>query len=136
MISKLTYCTPGMTYETEIGVTISDAEVEDGVHKSVRDHRIRLWVEHLRLDRSQWHRILDPIAGAELLRQAIENPNLPLIPFEKENHHIKYSYPAENHTDNHELVYKFFADPDGRLTTDPVNVELARQAIGIIKSLS
>jgi phosphatidylserine/phosphatidylglycerophosphate/cardiolipin synthase-like enzyme len=131
-ISSSNFSRRGMTYETEIGVTVSDAEVEDGVRKSVRDHRIRLWAEHLRLDRSQWHRILDPIAGAELLRQAIENPNLPLIPFEKENHHIKFSYPAENHTNNHELVYKFLADPDGRLTTDPVNVELARQAIAII----
>ena len=33
----------GMTYETEIGVTVTDAEVEDGVRKSVRDHRVRLW---------------------------------------------------------------------------------------------
>ncbi len=126
----------GMTYETEIGVTISDAEVEDGIRKSVRDHRIRLWAEHLRLDRSQWHRIQDPIAGAELLRQALENPNLPLIPFEKENNHIKFSYPAENHTANHELIYKYFADPDGRLITDPINVELARQAIAIISGSS
>jgi phosphatidylserine/phosphatidylglycerophosphate/cardiolipin synthase-like enzyme len=126
----------GMTYETEIGVTISDAEVEDGIRKSVRDHRIRLWAEHLRLDRSQWHRIQDPIEGAELLRQALENPNLPLIPFEKENNHIKFSYPAENHTANHELIYKYFADPDGRLITDPINVELARQAIAIISGSS
>jgi phosphatidylserine/phosphatidylglycerophosphate/cardiolipin synthase-like enzyme len=121
VISSSKFSRRGMTYETEIGVTISDAEVEDGVRKSVRDHRIRLWAEHLRLDRSQWHRILDPIAGVELLRKAIDNPNLPLIPFEKENDQIKFSYPAENHSDNHELVYKFLADPDGRLTTDPIN---------------
>jgi phosphatidylserine/phosphatidylglycerophosphate/cardiolipin synthase-like enzyme len=136
VISSSNFSRRGMTYETEIGVTISDAEVEDGVRKSVRDHRIRLWAEHLRLDRSQWHRILDPIAGAELLRQAIDNPNLPLIPFEKENDQIKFSYPAENHSDNHELVYKFLADPDGRLTTDPINVETARQALALIQGSS
>ena len=55
-----------MIYQTEIGVTISDAEVEDGIRKSVRDHRIRLWAEHLRSDRSQWHRILDRLAGGTL----------------------------------------------------------------------
>jgi hypothetical protein len=132
VISSSNFSRRGMTYETEIGVTISDAEVEDGVRKSVRDHRLRLWAEHLRLDRSQWHRLLDPIAGAELLRQAIDNPNLPLIPFEKENPHIEFSYPAENHTDNHELVRQFLADPDGRLATDPINVELARQALALI----
>jgi hypothetical protein len=136
VISSSNFSRRGMTYETEIGVTISDAEVEDGVRKSVRDHRIRLWAEHLRLDRSQWHRILDPIAGAELLRQAIDNPNLPLIPFEKENDQIKFSYPAENHSGNHELVYKFLADPDGRLTTDPINVETARQALALIQGSS
>lgn len=122
----------GMSYETEIGVTISDAEVEDGVRKLVRDHRIRLWAEHLRLDRSHWHRLLDPIAGAELLRQALDNPNLPLIPFQVNNPDIEFSYPAENHTNNHELVYRFLADPNGMVDTDPVNVELARQALATI----
>ena len=85
VIGSSNFSRRGMTYETEIGVTITDAEVEDGVRKIVRDHRIRLWAEHLRLDRSHWHRLLDPIAGAELLRQAMENPNLPLIPFEINN---------------------------------------------------
>ena len=82
----------------------------------------------------EWHRLLDPIAGAELLRQAIDNPNLPLIPFEKENNKIKFSYPAENHSNDHELVCKFLADPDGRLTTDPIMVELALQALALLKS--
>jgi len=122
----------GMSYETEIGVAITDAEVEDGVRKLVRDHRIRLWAEHLRLDRSHWHRLLDPIAGAELLRLALDNPNLPLIPFEINNTAIEFSYPAENHTNNHELVYRFLADPNGMADTDPVNVELARQALATI----
>lgn len=134
VISSSNFSRRGMTYETEMGVTISDAEVEDGVRKSVRDHRIRLWAEHLRLDRSQWYRLLDPIAGAELLRQAIDNPNLPLIPFEKENNQIEFSYPAENHSANHELVYRFLADPDGRLAPDPINVELARQALALLLS--
>lgn len=136
IISSSNFSRRGMTYETEMGVTISDAEVEDGVRKSVRDHRIRLWGEHLRLDRSQWHRLLDPIAGAELLRQAIDNPNLPLIPFEIENDQIEFSYPAENHTNDHELVYQYLADPDGRLVTDPENVELARVAFGVISGSS
>lgn len=122
----------GMTYETEIGVTITDAEVEDGVRKIVRDHRIRLWAEHLRLDRSHWHRLLDPIAGAELLRQALENPNLPLIPFEINNTQIPYSYPAENHTDNHELIYRFLADPNGLEDHDPDDVETARALLAAI----
>ncbi|HKG80252.1 MAG TPA: hypothetical protein VKA78_12550, partial [Pyrinomonadaceae bacterium] len=60
------------------------------------------------------------------------NPNLPLIPFELENDLIEFSYPAENHTANHELVYQFLADPDGRNATDPINVELARQALAAI----
>ncbi|HYP26765.1 MAG TPA: phospholipase D-like domain-containing protein [Blastocatellia bacterium] len=134
VISSSNFSRRGMTYETEMGVTISDAEVEDGVRKSVRDHRIRLWAEHLRLDRSQWYRLLDPIAGAELLRRAVDNPNLPLIPFEMENDQIEFSYPAENHSADHELVYKFLADPDGRLATDPINVELARQALALLMS--
>lgn len=134
VISSSNFSRRGMTYETEMGVTISDAEVEDGVRKSVRDHRIRLWAEHLRLDRSQWHRLVDPIAGAELLRQAIDNPNLPLIPFKMENDQIEFSYPAENHSANHELVYQFLADPDGELATDPINVELARQALALLVS--
>jgi hypothetical protein len=132
VISSSNFSRRGMTYETEIGVTISDAEVEDGVRKSVRDHRIRLWAEHLRLDRSHWHLLLDPIAGLELLRQAIDNPNLPLIPFEINNPHIEFSYPAENHTDDHEKVYQFLADPDGSVDTDPVNVQLARAALALL----
>ena len=132
VISSSNFSRRGMTYETEIGVTISDAEVEDGVRKLVRDHRVRLWAEHLHLDRSHWHRLLDPIAGLELLRQAIENPNLPLIPFELNNPHIEFSYPAENHTAQHEQVYRFLADPDGSIDTDPIQVELARQALAAI----
>jgi phosphatidylserine/phosphatidylglycerophosphate/cardiolipin synthase-like enzyme len=132
VISSSNFSRRGMTYETEIGVAITDAEVEDGVRKVVRDHRIRLWAEHLRLDRSHWHRLLDPIAGAELLRQALDNPNLPLIPFEVNNAHIEFSYPADNHTDEHELVYRFLADPDGQADTDPGNVELARAALAAI----
>lgn len=132
VIGSSNFSRRGMTYETEIGVTITDAEVEDGVRKIVRDHRIRLWAEHLRLDRSHWHRLMDPIAGAELLRQALDNPNLPLIPFEINNTDIEFSYPAENHTNNHELVYRFLADPNGMVDTDPINVELARQALAAI----
>lgn len=132
VISSSNFSRRGMSYETEIGVTVSDAEVEDGVRKLVRDHRVRLWAEHLRLDRSHWHRLLDPIAGLELMRQAIDNPNLPLIPFELNNPHIEFSYPAENHTANHEQVYRFLADPDGSVDTDPIQVELARQALAAI----
>jgi len=132
VISSSNFSRRGMTYETEMGVAISDAEVEDGVRKSVRDHRIRLWAEHLRFDRSQWYRLVDPIAGAELLRQSLENVNLPLIPFDVENDQIEFSYPAENHTANHELVYNILADPDGRLATDPITVELARQALAAL----
>jgi phosphatidylserine/phosphatidylglycerophosphate/cardiolipin synthase-like enzyme len=132
VISSSNFSRRGMTYETEIGVAVSDAEVEDGVRKSVRDHRIRLWAEHLRLDRSQWHRLLDPITGAELLRQGLDNPNLPLIPFEINNTKIEFSYPAENHTAQHELVYRFLGDPDGSADTDPINVELARQALAAL----
>lgn len=132
VITSSNFSRRGMTYETEIGVTISDAEVEDGVRKLVRDHRIFLWAEHLRLDRSQWHRLLDPLAGLELLREAIDNPNLPLIPFEVENDKIEFSYPAENHTAQHELVYRFLADPDGSVDTDLISVELARQLVAAI----
>lgn len=124
----------GMTYETEIGVTISDAEVEDGIRKSVRDQRVRLWAEHLRLDRSHWHRLLDPIAGLELMREAIDNPNLPLIPFEINNPHIEFNYPRENHTDQHELVYRFLVDPDGTVP-DPSDLQFARDALEQIKNL-
>ena len=133
VIGSSNFSRRGMTYETEIGVTISDAEVEDGVRKSVRDHRIRLWAEHLRLDRSQWHRLMDPIAGLELLRQAIDNPNLPLIPFEINNPHIEFSYPAENHTAQHEQVYRFLADPDGSQDLDPINLQLAREALAALQ---
>lgn len=129
IISSSNLSRRGMTYETEMGVAISDAEVEDGVRKSVRDHRIRLWAEHLRLDRSHYHRLLDPLAGAELLRQSIDNSNMPLIPFETENDHIEFHYPSENHTSQHDLVYEFLGDPDGRLATDPISVEAARQAL-------
>jgi hypothetical protein len=55
------------------------------------------------------------------MRQAIDNPNLPLIPFELNNPHIEFSYPAENHTANHEQVYRFLADPDGSVDTDPAS---------------
>lgn len=134
VISSSNVSRRGMSYESEIEVTVSDAEVEDGVRKSVRDHRIRLWAENLRLDRSHWHRLLDPIAGLELLRQAIDNPNLPLIPFEIENDKIEFRYPSENHTNQHELVYRFRADPDASVDTDPVNVELARQALAALMS--
>ena len=133
VISSSNFSRRGMTYETEMGVAVSDAEVEDGVRKLVRDHRVRLWAEHLRMDRSHWHRLLDPIAGAEMLRQAIDNPNLPLIPFDVENDQIPFSYPAANHSQNHELVYQFLADPDGRVQTDPVNVEQARVALGLLQ---
>jgi hypothetical protein len=122
------FLTPGMSYETEIGVTVSDAEVEDGVRKLVRDHRVRLWAEYLRLDRSHWHRLLDPIAGLELMRQAIDNPNFPLIRL-LNNRHIEFSYPAENHTANHQQVYRFLADPNGSVNTDPIQVaSLARRS--------
>ena len=129
VISSSNFSRRGMTYETEIGIALTDAELEDGVRKSVRDHRVRLWAEHLRLDRSQWHRVLDPIAGAELLRLAIDNPNLPLIPFEVENDHIAFSYPALNHSLQHELVHGQLADPDGTLATNPISVQLARTAL-------
>jgi phosphatidylserine/phosphatidylglycerophosphate/cardiolipin synthase-like enzyme len=132
VISSSNFSRRGMTYETEIGVTVSDAEVEDGVRKIVRDHRVRLWAEHLRLDRSHWHRVLDPIAGLELMRQAIDNPNLPLIPFEINNPHIEFSYTEENHTGDHEKVYEFLADPNGVEATDPIQVELARLALAAI----
>ena len=132
VIGSSNFSRRGMSYETEIGVTITDAEVEDGVRKIVRDHRIRLWAEHLRLDRSHWHRLMDPIAGLELLRQALDNPNLPIIPFEINNTQIPFSYPAENHTNDHELIYRFLADPNGMVDTDPVNVELARQALATL----
>ena len=129
VISTSNFSRRGMTYETEMGVAISDAEVEDGVRKSVRDHRIRLWAEHLRFDRSQWHRLVDPIAGAELLRLSIQNRNLPLIPFDVENEHIEFSYPADNHSLQHELVHGQLADPDGTLATNPISVQLARTAL-------
>lgn len=126
IISSSNISRRGMSYETEIGAAISDAEVEDGVRKVVRDHRIRLWAEHLKLDRSHWHRLLDPIAGAELMRKAIDNPNLALIPFEIENNHIKYRYAPEDHTSDNDFIYKFLGDPDGRILHDPVQVDLAR----------
>ena len=132
IISSSNFSRRGMTYETEIAAAITDAEVEDGVRKSVRDHRIRLWAEHLRLDRSHWYRLVDPLAGAELLRQSIENPNLPLIPFDVENDNIAFSYPAGNHTPNHQLVYEFLADPDGRLQHDPVDVDAAKAALALL----
>jgi len=126
VISSSNISRRGMSYETEIGAAISDAEVEDGARKVVRDHRIRLWAEHLKLDRSQWHRIVDPIAGAELLRKGIDNPNLALIPFEIENNHIRYRYAPEDHTSNNDIIYNFLGDPDGRLLHDPIDVDLAR----------
>ena len=132
VISSSNISKRGMTYETEIGVAITDAEIEDGVRKAVRDHRIRLWAEHLRLDRSHWHRLLDPMAGAELLRQGLDNPNLPLIPFEVENDHILLRYSPENHSATHDLIYRMLADPDGREIQDPVDVDLARQALAAI----
>ncbi|HEX2272193.1 MAG TPA: phospholipase D-like domain-containing protein [Pyrinomonadaceae bacterium] len=132
VISSSNFSRRGMTYETEIGVALTDAEVEDGVRKSVRDHRIRLWAEHLRLDRSHWHRLLDPLAGAELLRKALDNPNLPLMPFEVENDHIEFTYPAANHHPHRELVYQILADPDGTVQTDPVNVDAAKAALAML----
>ena len=133
VISSSNFSRRGMTYETEIGVTVSDTEVEDGVRKSVRDHRIRIWAEHLRLDRSQWYRLLDPLAGADLLREALENPNLPLIPFEILNDDIAFRYDPENHTEQHERVYTFLSDPDGRIEHDVVDVETARAALEALK---
>jgi phosphatidylserine/phosphatidylglycerophosphate/cardiolipin synthase-like enzyme len=135
VISSSNVSRRGMTYETEIGVTVSDAEVEDGVRKSVRDHRIRLWAEHLQFDRSQWHRLLDPLAGAELLRQAIENPELPLIPFEINNPHIKFSYPAENHTPDHDQIYDHFIEPDGRTTLEVFDRQTAVAMLEALKNL-
>ena len=125
----------GMTYDRDRRENCIDAEVEDGIRKSVRDQRIRLWAEHLRLDRSHWHRLLDPSAGLDLLRQAIDNPNLPLIPFEINNPHIEFNYPAENHTDQHELVYRFLVDPDGSVDLDPFDLQAARDALELIKNL-
>ena len=129
VISSSNISRRGMTYETEIGAAISDAEVEDGVRKIVRDHRIKLWAEHLKLDRSQYHRVLDPIAGAELLRKGLDNPNLPLIPFEIENTHIKFSYRPEDHTSENDLIYTFLGDVDGRVLHDPIDVDLARSLL-------
>jgi hypothetical protein len=123
-----------MSYETEIGAAISDAEVEDGVRKVVRDHRIRLWAEHLKFDRSHWHRLLDPIAGAELMRKSIDNPNLPLIPFEIENDRIKFRYEPEDHTSDNDFIYTYLGDPDGRILHDPVDVDLARALLEAARS--
>lgn len=132
MISSANFSRRGMTYETEIGVTVSDAEIEGGVRKSVRDQRIRLWAEHLKLERTQWHRLLDPIEGAELLRQSVENPNLPFMPFEFINEHIEYRYDPENHSAQHELVYQILGDPDGSVDHDLVDVAAAQAAFELL----
>lgn len=134
VISSSNVSRRGMSYETEIGVTVSDAEVEDGVRKVVRDHRVRLWAEHLRLDRAHWHRLLDPLAGLELMRAAVDNPNVHLIPFEVNNAHIEFSYPADQHSENHEEVYNLIADPEGSQQTDLVRLETARDILEILRS--
>lgn len=120
-----------MSYETEIGAAVSDAAVEDGVRKVVRDHRIRLWSEHLQLDRRRWHLLLDPAEGFELLRASLDNPNLFLIPFETDNQQIAFTYAPENHDANMELVFNLISDPDGT-QEDAVDLTEAQAIIDAI----
>lgn len=117
----------GMSYETEIGVAVTDAAVEDGVRKAVRDHRVRLWAEHLQLERHRWHLLVDPRRGLELMREGLDNPNLVLIRFQESNPNIPYSYPAQDHDADHELIYEHISDPDGREPTDIAAVQAAQQ---------
>jgi hypothetical protein len=76
---------------------------------------------------------LDPLAGAELMREGLDKPNLPLIPFEIENDKIAFRYSPENHDHSlHDLIYDFLGDPDGRLDHDPIDVDLARDALAAV----
>lgn len=129
VISSSNFSRRGMTFESEIGVTVTDAKIENGARKVVRDHRIRLWAEHLKLGRSSLWKVLNPIEGAELLRKSLAKPKYPLIPFEIENDNIPFRYDPENHTNQLELIYDLLGDVDGRETHDPIDVETARNLL-------
>jgi phosphatidylserine/phosphatidylglycerophosphate/cardiolipin synthase-like enzyme len=133
VITSSNFSRRGMTYETEMGLAISDAAVEDGVRKAVRDQRIRLWAEHLRLDRREWHRLLDPADGLDLLRLAVDNPNLPLIEFDLENDAIPFAYAPEAHDQTMELIYRFVSEPDGREEDDLIATETAQQLFAEVR---
>jgi phosphatidylserine/phosphatidylglycerophosphate/cardiolipin synthase-like enzyme len=131
VISSSSFSRRGMSYETEIGAAVSDAAVEDGARKVVRDHRVRLWAEHLQLDRRRWHLLLDPAEGFELLRRSLDNPNLFLVPFEPDNPDIAFAYAPENHDGDMELVYDVISDPDGT-QEDAVDLTQAQAIIDAI----
>ena len=75
-----------------------------------------------------------PAVGG-VLAAALTNPNLPLIPFEVENDEIPFRYDPENHSAQHELVYEFISDPDGRIDHDLVSSQAARAALDVLKGV-
>lgn len=133
VISSSNFSRRGMSFETEIGACISDAAVEDGVRKCVRDQRIRLWSEHLRLSRRDQHRIIDPAAGLDMLAEARFRPDLPLIEFQFDNPHLPFAFDPEEYVSETELIYNYICDPDGEVQEDPTDRATAKAAYDLIK---
>jgi phosphatidylserine/phosphatidylglycerophosphate/cardiolipin synthase-like enzyme len=116
-----------MTYDSEINCDVVDGALRRGKRPYATDLRVRLWAEHLRLDPSERHLVLDIGRGFELLRRAAEDdwPRPHAVVAYDPDYYGPYEpppvgpplYNPSNAT--HEVLRRHFVDPDGRSPDDP-----------------